>query len=179
MFAGSTAALAAGAFFSALLAIACVSDLRTRRISNKLNLVLAVTGVVFSVAVFPLGTALAHAALGMLVGLAIWIPCWLLRFLGAGDVTLAAAAGAWLGVGGVLRASFLALLIGGALALLVLLWQRKLRDGLTGVAIWASMAQGGRLGAPEPLVRTSYQLPYGVALAMGAALTAWFPALLG
>ena len=179
MFAGSTAAVAAGALFSVLLAIACVSDLRTRRIPNKLNLVLAATGVVFSVAVLPLGTAVTHAVLGMLVGLAIWVPCWLLRFLGAGDVKLAAAAGAWLGVSGVLRASFLALLIGGALALLVLLWQRRLRDGLTGVAIWASSAQVGQIGAPAPLVRTRYQLPYGVALAMGAALSAWFPALLG
>ena len=69
MFAGSTAAVAAGALFSVLLAIACVSDLRTRRISNKLNLVLAATGVVFSVAVLPLGTAVTHATLGMLVGL--------------------------------------------------------------------------------------------------------------
>ena len=179
MFAGSTAALAAGVLYSAILAVACVSDLRARRIPNKLNLVLAATGVVFSVAVLPWGTALSHSGLGMLVGLAIWLPCWLLRFLGAGDVKFAAATGAWLGVGGVLRASFLALLIGGVLALVVLLWQRRLRDGLTGVAMWASLAQGGRLEAPTPLVRTRYQLPYGVALATGAALSAWFPALLG
>ena len=178
-FAGSAAALGAGALFTALLAVACVSDLRTRRIPNVLNLVLAVGGVVFSVAAFPLGEAMARAGLGLLVGLAIWIPFWLLRFLGAGDVKLAAAAGAWLGAAGTLRAAVIALMVGGVLALGVLLWQRKLRDALVSAFAWSAAAHAGRLEAPSPLVRTKYQLPYGVALAMGAALAGWFPRVLG
>ncbi|MFL5576058.1 MAG: prepilin peptidase [Gemmatimonadaceae bacterium] len=178
-FAGSAAALGAGALFTALLAVACVSDLRTRRIPNALNLVLAATGVIFSVAVLPPGEAASRAGSGILVGLALWLPFWLLRFLGAGDVKLAAAAGAWLGASGSLRAAFIALVVGGALALVALLWQRRLRDALVSATVWTAAAQAGRLEAPSPLVRTRYQLPYGVALATGAALAAWFPHLLG
>jgi prepilin peptidase CpaA len=179
VFAGSAAGLVAGALFTALLVVACVSDLRTRRIPNVLNLVLAATGVVFSVAALPLGEAMARAGFGILVGLAIWLPFWLLRFVGAGDVKLAAAAGAWLGAAGTLRAAFVTLIIGGGLALAALLWQRKLREALVSAFVWTAAAQGGRLEAPSPLVRTKYQLPYGVALATGAALAAWFPQLLG
>ena len=178
-FAGSAVGLVAGALYTALLVVACVSDLRTRRIPNQLNLVLAAGGVVFSVAAFPLGEALARAGLGLLVGLAIWVPFWLLRFVGAGDVKLAAAAGAWLGVSGTVRAAVVALVFGGALALVTLLWQRKLRAALVSAFAWTAAAQAGRLEAPSPLVRTQYQLPYGVALAAGAALAAWFPHVLG
>ncbi|MFL5578354.1 MAG: prepilin peptidase [Gemmatimonadaceae bacterium] len=179
VFAGSTAALGAGALFTALLVVACVSDLRARRLPNALNLLLAVTGASFSAAVLPFGEAMARAGIGMLVGFAIWLPFWFLRFLGAGDVKLAAAAGAWLGASGSLRAALISLVVGGVLAFVALLWQRKLRDAMISTTVWTAAAQAGRLEAPSPLVRTRYQLPYGVALATGAALAAWFPHLLG
>ena len=43
-----------GAVFALLLGAVCVSDLRTRRIPNRLVLVIAVLGIVVSVASVPI-----------------------------------------------------------------------------------------------------------------------------
>jgi prepilin peptidase CpaA len=98
-----------------------------------------------------------------------------MRVLGAGDVKLAAAIGTWLGPAGMLEASVLAALAGGVLALLVLARRRRVAALATGVAFWAAALQRGQL--TKPLVNDKTDLlPYGVALAVGAALTGWLPA---
>src|SRR5687767_15970758 len=97
----------AGAAFTFLLVGACVSDLRSRRIPNVVVAALALSGIGYAFATMTPQAALVHALGGSAVGLALWLPFWLVRVLGAGDVKLVAASGAWLGVAGVVEASLL------------------------------------------------------------------------
>ncbi len=84
-----------GVVFYGLLAVACAFDIRTRRIPNWLVSVLALSGIVVTVATAPrLSVGLAASLGGLMVGLLIWLPSWLFRLLGAGDVKMFAAAGA-------------------------------------------------------------------------------------
>ncbi|MFN2565717.1 MAG: prepilin peptidase [Gemmatimonadaceae bacterium] len=175
MFLSSPAAWLAGAVFTALLVAVARSDVRSRRIPNALVLTILVTGVAASSTLLRESIGLRLAAAGVGLGLAVWMPFWLLRVLGAGDVKLAAAAGAWLGPVGVVEASLLAALAGGGLAIVLLARRGRVAPLATGAAMWAAAAQRGELTRPLVDDKTEV-LPYGVALAAGAALAGWLPA---
>lgn len=180
MFAGADWRVGAGVVYTTLLLIACVTDVRSRRIPNWLVGLLAGAGVVFSVALEPWWPGLLRAFTGLLVGFSIWIVFHVAGGLGAGDVKLFAAAGAWLGPGGAWRAALVAALVGGVLSLGALVWQRRTREGVERVAMSLSMfslAPLGRAESGDAKGRKAY-LPYGVALASGALLTAWVPEIL-
>lgn len=170
----------AGALFVALLALAAHGDLRSRRIPNRLVLVIAVVGLVAATTVLAGPVGGRRAALGLVAGLGLWLPLWLLGALGAGDVKLAAACGAWLGPWGVVNASLLAMVAGGVLAVAALARRRSLPLFATTAAVWMTALRhdaGRALTAPESVtgMRGSALLPYGVALAAGASLAGWLP----
>src|SRR5260221_13553602 len=84
------------------LAIAVVTDVRTRRIPNWLTGSLAAAGL--GMAFAGVGLTPGQAALGLLAGLALMMPAHLIGATGAGDVKLMAAVGAVVGPGPTLRA---------------------------------------------------------------------------
>ena len=174
-FEGAPLALAAGIVFSAILLVAAIGDLRTRRIPNKLVVVLGALGMAYGVARAPIIPGLIHSGGGLLVGLACWLPFYLLGWLGAGDVKLYAAAGAWLGAARAAEGAVVGALFG---ALLSLIWMVK-SFGMKETAQTLGMAAA----APEMLTPSSGSskrstLPYGVAIALGALWAAWMPRIL-
>src|SRR5215210_7805328 len=75
---------------------ALLFDVRTRRIPNWLTFGAAAAGVVY--ATFVAGPSGAGtAAAGWLAGVALFFPVFALGGMGAGDVKLLGALGAWLG----------------------------------------------------------------------------------
>jgi prepilin peptidase CpaA len=166
----------AAATFTLLLAWACVCDLRTRRIPNNVVASLVLSGVGYALATMSPIAALEHALGGSAVGLAVWLPFWIARVLGAGDVKLAAAAGAWLGTGGVVEASLLGAVAGGVLALWALASHGGLAAGATRFAGWMLASRVMGRVAPE-LTPTERRIPYGLAIAAGAAAAAWVPGM--
>jgi prepilin peptidase CpaA len=178
VFAGTALGFIGGCVFTFLLLYACVSDLRTRRIPNKLVLVIAASGVIFSLAAVPALGSLGRSVGGLLVGFAIWFPFYLLRLLGAGDVKLFAAVGAWLGPALTLKAALLAAVAGGVLSIVFLVAGGALVSTLAGLAAWTATLRRNRWVHPIALSQVKTQLPYGVALSVGAALAAWFPTLI-
>ena len=169
--------MVAGLLFMGLLGSACVSDVRTRRIPNGLVITLALSGLAYSLAIMSPVGGLERALAGSAVGLALWLPFWLVRVLGAGDVKLAAASGAWLGATGIVEASLLAAAAGGILAV----WALARNGGLPAAArrfgAWMITSHATRTFAPEVTPRER-RVPYGVAIAAGAAVAAWFPGLI-
>lgn len=168
--------MVAGVVFFSLLFAACWSDIMSRRVPNELVLLLAVGGIIYSMS----GGAWFHGLLsgfaGLALGLLIWLPSWLLRLLGAGDVKLFAAAGAWLGPWGTVEAAIWAGLIGGLLSVAYLLRHR----GIRGVVFTISALRIDPKGAiqRERDDPTRKSLPYSVALAAGAVIAAWFPRIM-
>ena len=164
--------------FTALLVVACITDVRSRRIPNWLVLILATTGLVFSIASAPVWPGVLRGLGGLALGFTIWILFYVAGGMGAGDVKLFAAAAAWLGPAGAWRASLVAALVGGVLSLLALLIERRAREGIERVAASVSMFSLAPLGKATPGGDRKRYLPYGVALALGALLTAWIPWIL-
>src|SRR4051812_33482293 len=115
--------------YSMLLVIACITDVRWRRIPNALVLVLALTGFAFSVALEPWWPGLLRAGSGLTLGFAIWILFHVAGGMGAGDVKLFAAAAAWLGPGGAWRGALVAGPGGGVLLRWALVWERAAPGG--------------------------------------------------
>lgn len=178
----SAASVVAGAFFTFLLVIACITDALTRRIPNELVLLLVVGGLARALVREPGAASLVPAVEAMGLGFVIWIPFHLLRMLGAGDVKLFAAASAWLAPMAVVNAALLAALVGGVLSLV---WMLRSYGGaftLFKVSQMASVS-GARAQMAATRARSAglggtsgrTRLPYGIAMAIGLLVTAWLP----
>ncbi len=161
-------AIAWRALLTALLAAACVTDVRARRIPNALVLALLAAAFV-RVAAAPAAAGLAagpgSAALGAVAGLALWVPLYAAGAFGAGDVKLFAACAAWLGPAGVPGATLYAAVAGGALALA---WIGARRLAST-VPMLASNLQA----ILQPTDAGRSRVPYGVAIAAGVLCDVW------
>jgi prepilin peptidase CpaA len=173
------------ALLTALLLVAVVSDLRSRRIPNTLVLAgLAVAFIVHTIALgmgsVPLAGRTWWAPLaGLLTGLALLMPLYLLHATGAGDVKLMAMVGAFIGVQPVLTATLYTLVAGGLLSLVFMFGRgvaaqtlANVRFLLTDWALRASSGQGARLA---PLQTTAARLPYAVAIALGTGAALLWP----
>lgn len=106
-----------------LLALAVSGDLRAHRIPNWLTLGGLALGLVLQFATGG-GEALVGGLLGAAAGGLTLLPLWLLRGLAAGDAKLMAAVGAHLGPVGTIVATLATLIVGGLVALAVLMRRR-------------------------------------------------------
>lgn len=156
-----------------LLAGAAAVDYRAHRIPNWLVLSGALYGVTFSTVLppWPNGTILFPLA-GLGLGLLLFLPLYLLRAMGGGDVKLLAMAGAFLGPDEVWRAAVASLIAGGVLAIVFVLVNG---NALRMFHNFTSLLRVGLLdtmGGSVPRLRISAgasagRLPYGAAIAMG------------
>jgi prepilin peptidase CpaA len=165
------------AVLTALLGAACATDLRARRIPNALVVAVLALGVaragIVAYAgadgVVPLADGPGAALLGAAVGLAAWLPLYALGVLGAGDVKLFAAVGAWIGPRGVLPASTYAALAGGVLGAA---WFARAAVAARFPALAGAAVPGGAPGAgARPAGDT--RIPYGLAIAAGVLAFVW------
>ncbi|AVX40797.1 prepilin peptidase CpaA (plasmid) [Carboxydocella thermautotrophica] len=111
-----------------------------------------------------------HSLYGFITGAGIFLVPFLLGGLGAGDLKLMAAIGAVAGPEFVLGTAVLGALIGGVMAVTVLIkkklfWEtlKQMLYYLTGRRRWADIAQESEANPG---------IPYGVALALGAVILA-------
>ena len=110
----------------AIAVVAAMVDLRSRRIPNVLTFgAAAAARIVAGMMSGP--SALAMSGGGWLLGLALWLPIYALGGMGAGDVKLLAALGAWLGPAAVLYVALYAAVAGGLLGVAVAAGHGRLR----------------------------------------------------
>lgn len=171
MAAGPAPLVAGSVILVALLALACVSDLRTRLIPNRVVLATVAAGVVYAVVTERSAGALTHAGAGMLTGLALWLPFYLLGMIGAGDVKLFAAAATYLGARGAVEGALYTALFGGALALVYM--------GISTGWTWTFVRLGHAAQHPA-MLRNAPQakgrrMPYALAISVGVLVAFWWP----
>jgi prepilin peptidase CpaA len=156
-----------------------VIDTRTHKIPNALTVSAALVALLIQG--FTGGPAGALAAVsGLVVGLGLFLPAYLMRGIGAGDVKAMAAIGAFLGPKGVLLAAALTLIagavagfawllaLGGYPALRALARRWAMRVFL----LYAANVNTGQ--SPPPDDPASRRFPYGIAIASGTLLSlAW------
>jgi prepilin peptidase CpaA len=153
------------------LFVLCVAiiDWRTHRIPNLLCAVAAIIGL--SSQLWMHGEDGLLAALGgAAVGFSMFLPFYVLRAFGAGDVKAMATVGIFLGMRTTMMAVGMTLIMGAVLGLAVLIFKRSHASAtfhrLVGlmVAPIASMRGSMRAETTESL-----RFPYGVAIACGTA----------
>jgi len=157
--------------------IAAWTDLRARRIPNwltfgalALGLAVAAGGSIGSGHWSIDGAGVVRALAGVVVAIVLFLVPVLLGGMGAGDLKLMVALGAWIGPRPTLEIAVLATFIGGGMAVVMAYRQRVLREALKravtfklptpGVGAAASSSASGTLGA----------IPFGVAIAAGMIL---------
>lgn len=170
------------AVIAMLLSIACWRDTQSRRIPNTLVVVGIALGLFFQVAA-PAGSGLFHpttagslglwrALLGCGAGLALLMPLYALRAMGAGDVKLMAMVGIWLGATGVAWAALFTLLAGGVLSIVVMLATGSSRQVFSNLQAMVAPAivkpSVGTLAATNER-KTTGRMPYAFAIAAGSA----------
>jgi prepilin peptidase CpaA len=159
----------------AISLIACVTDLRTRRIPNVLTFGAAIAGLVVHTALEGTTGALTAGG-GWLTGLIIFLPFFALGGMGGGDVKLVAALGAWLGPSQTFWLAIYANLAGGALALCLVLSRGYLRQAFTNiVAILNYWSHSGITAVPGHTLQSSKspRLAYAIPILMGTLVTLW------
>ena len=176
MFVASPLGVFAGAVFTLLMVIAAMGDVRTRRIPNGIVAVIVVSGLLYSGLMPPSLVGFLRGVGGFATGLACWLPFYALGWLGAGDVKLFAAAGAWLGPVRTIEGSLIAALLGAVLALLWMVRSRGIKHSVETLGIAATLP--GVLAETSGSPDRGRSLPYGVAMAAGALCAAWVPGLL-
>jgi prepilin peptidase CpaA len=158
-----------------LATTACVWDVRTRRIPQLLTLGGALAGVMFHVtaAGWPAGVA---SLSGWAVGLLLFLLPFALGGLGAGDVKLLGALGAWLGVVNVLWLALYTGVAGGVLALVVALYRSYLPHAARNIYL---LLMHWRLNGLRPLDEVTLdhgrgpRLAYAVPILAGTVATLW------
>lgn len=168
---------------SITLVVAAVIDGYKLKVPNWLTFPFILSGWVFSLACFG-WSGLAWSLAGTAVGLALLLPAYAIGGMGAGDVKLLAGVGAWVGAGITFFAFCLSAVVGGAIALAMVLYRRKWdhhRNQFTAIVTEiVTVRDPNQLAAiaaerkPRMLL-----LPYGIPIAIGSiAYFLWMGMLL-
>ena len=160
-----------------LLTIAIIggwSDLRTRRIPNWLNLSGLILGFGLNV-FFSQEQGLKLAASGFGLALLIYVPLYLIRAMGAGDVKFMAAIGALTGPDNWLELFFTTAILGGVASLFLVASRNRLHVTLANLSVIATELLHGRMPFhKDPSLdvhdRRALGLPHGTIIAISAGI---------
>ena len=159
---------------ASLVLTAAIYDFRFRRIPNWLNLSGFVLGIGLNTLLFA-QHGLVAAVLGTLISLFIYVPMYLVRAMGAGDVKLMAAIGALAGPQHWLWILLYTALAGGAIAIAVASARGRLQRTVanTGLVLNHFMHFESPATHNEELdvrSRRALRLPHAVAIACGSLI---------
>jgi prepilin peptidase CpaA len=158
---------------AALVVLAARADVRTRKIPNVVTGPALLLGLATHFAING-WTGFQSSFTGMLIAGAILLPGWLMKWMGAGDVKLMAAVGAWLAWPAAGIGVLASLAAGGVIALIYAIRHRVLLPAVFGVitlGAW-SLSRHTRGMAPPP-VTTGVRFPFALAVLVGAIFALW------
>lgn len=147
----------------AVIAISAYSDLRWGKIYNKVTYSTAIVGLLLPM----VGGQVAwvDAVIGLLLGFIPLLIVHTMGGIGGGDVKLMGALGALTGYPFILHIMFYSFLIGGLLALSLIIWQGRFLEIMRRMAqnVYLLVTPGTRPSVPNE----GYRIPFGFAICMG------------
>jgi prepilin peptidase CpaA len=159
---------------SLTLVVAAVIDGLKLKVPNWITFPMIITGWVYSATLSPYAgwEGLAYSLLGTAVGLALLLPAYAIGGMGAGDVKLLAGIGAWVWSTTTLYAFAISAIVGGVIALLMVVVRRKWFKHQA--QFWMICNEILTVKDPEKLAAiaaerkaTMMLLPYGIPIAIG------------
>jgi prepilin peptidase CpaA len=155
-----------------LLIWAAYIDGKQLRVPNWLTFPMVLSGLIYSTWVGG-WEGLGDGLLGMLVGLATLLPLYAVGGMGAGDVKLMAGMGAWLGAAVTWNAFVVSVIVGGVMALAMVLWRRSWKKHYGNFLI--ILLEFLTVKSPRQLSQIAAErkpqmllLPYGIPICIGS-----------
>ncbi len=155
-----------------VVVIASYYDIRYRRIPNWLTLPCVLVGLALNAFLRPVWPGVGDAGLGIGLAILFNFPLYLLHARGAGDVKLLAAVGALVGWRNWLLIFFLSSVLGGVIALVMMLAKGRVRRTFWNLGhlmnemlhLRAPHLKSEELDVNKP---TALRLPQGAVIALG------------
>jgi len=157
---------------AALVTVAGVSDLRTRRIPNWLTLSGVLAGLAMNSFLYGFD-GLKRSLAGLCLAFGVYIVMYALRAMGAGDVKLMAGVGAIVGSGDWFGIFLITAVIGGLSALVLILWRKRTIKTFSNVGFILGEMMHLRpayVGREELSVKNpeAVTMPHGTVIALGS-----------
>jgi|SRR5439155_2143196 len=155
--------------------VAAVIDVLTQKIPNWLTVPSALLGVILNFHLYG-AKGLSSSITGLIIGFLLLFFVYRVGGMGAGDVKLLCVAGAFLGPKLVFYSFIWMALVGGILALILILYKKAFSQTFRNLKIllldWILRTHNKDANLT---IRneTSIKLPYGVAIAAGVILAVW------
>ncbi|WP_461205475.1 A24 family peptidase [Clostridium sp. DL1XJH146] len=157
-----------------VLIVCLITDLKYQKIYNKIIyptllavIVIHITSNGFS--------GFKSSILGFIVGLSILLTPYFLGGIGAGDVKLLALIGAIKGSVFVLNTALYMALIGGIIALVIIVYKKELKNFFKTIVTWIfSLFNGIKYKIDQPSSSLTQKYPYGIAIVGGALICLFF-----
>ncbi|MDR1989054.1 MAG: prepilin peptidase [Acidobacteriaceae bacterium] len=155
--------------------VACVTDLRSRRIPNVLTFGSALLALLYH-GVTDGGYGALMACAGWGAGLGLFLLPFALGGMGGGDIKLLAAAGAWLGPGTAVWLALYTGVAGGVMAIVVALARGYLGTALRNISL---LLTHWRVVGVRPLPEITLEesrapkLAYAIPIFVGTLVTTW------
>ena len=157
---------------SAVLIVAAVIDGWKLKVPNWITFPLVLGGWIYSTVYFG-WEGLGWSLMGTVVGLLLLLPAYAIGGMGAGDVKLLAGVGAWVGASVTLYAFCVSAVVGGAIAIAMVLWRRDWYHHL--YQFWTITSEILEVRDPNALSTIAagrksamLLLPYGIPIAIGS-----------
>jgi prepilin peptidase CpaA len=147
--------------------IAIYTDLRWRKIFNRLTFPAAIIGLLLHI-VDSGWDGFLFCLIGLTVGLVIFIVPFVFGRMGGGDVKLMGALGTLVGGYGIVNIALLTAIVGGFLAIAIALYNNKLKD--TFYKAWIlvrNIIKPNDETTSENSIVKSIKMPYGLAIGGG------------
>jgi len=152
-----------------LVVSSAVTDLAIRKIPNLFLLLAWCAALGLQLYDTSPASGIGTALGGALVGFLLFLPLYVVRGMAAGDVKLMATVGLFLGPADTAHACILTWCVGGAMALLMILFTGRWSDAYANLRslLLPVLLRTGPLAPETPLKRPSVgSMPYGLAIAL-------------
>lgn len=159
-------ALAQQLIFFALMIVCAYTDMAKEKVYNWATLPALAAGLAIWFIPFGLGRPFMSSLAATALAGGVFFLFFLIRAIGGGDVKLMAAIGALMGFDFAIYALLVIALVGAAMALAVMIWRGRLRQGLKSSAKMLLTLRRSKAAEEKPLT-----IPYGLAITVGSIIT--------